>query len=276
MKGVAEEGGARAEADRYRALERAWQDDVGYALLDKPYEAAGSEAVFVKQWDRLIARLDTAPDGVLIEIGCGKGHFLRHLRATMRGRRRLVGIDLSRAVLSLPPAGLDGARADGEWLPFRDASASCVLYDGALHHMIDYADALAEAIRVLAPGGLLVIFEPMTSRFSQLAHRILDPIIFRQVVYESPIDIRYKRDFHLDTIGAVLRRHGLSFDLTRSDFLAYPLTGCYAGSAFARRPRLMRAVMALEDAIEAMPGLRRLAQVFAWRFTIVARKPTAG
>src|SRR6185503_20227648 len=86
------------EAEHYRRLERDWQDHVGYALLDKPYERRGSAAVFERQFDRLIELLDGPADGVVIEVGCGKGHFLQRVRTSGAAPRTLVGLDLSRAV----------------------------------------------------------------------------------------------------------------------------------------------------------------------------------
>jgi SAM-dependent methyltransferase len=265
---------AADEADHYRRLERAWQDDIGCALLDKPYQNPGAEAVFLRQWDRLIAHLDERAQ-VLVEVGCGKGHFLEHLAAAAARPRLLIGVDLSRAVFALPARGLSGVQADGERLPFRDGCASCVLFDGSLHHMIDYPQALREAIRLLQPGGLLLIYEPLSSRFSQLVHRLLDPIIFRHVVYESPIDIKYKHAFQTDRIIAVLREQRMAFAVSRSDVLAYPFTGCYASSFFARRERFMRFLIAAEDRAMAIPLVNRIASVFAWRFTIAARKDAA-
>jgi hypothetical protein len=151
-----------------------------------------------------------------------------------------------------------------------------VIFDGYLHHCIDYPAALREAVRVIAPGGSLIVFEPVTSWFSRAVHRLLDPIVFRRsVVYESPIDIRYKAGFRQNVIVAVLRDHGLELRESRSDFFAYPLTGCYAGSAFGRSVRLMRLLMAAEDRVAATPIVRRLASMLAWRFTIVATKPEA-
>lgn len=264
-----------AEARHYRALERAWQDDVGVELLDQPYETPGSEAVFHRTFDMVAAEIAPAPPGLLIEIGCGKGHFLQYLRAHPAGRdRRLVGLDLSRAVAALPAAGLTGVQGDGEQLPFRSGSASCVVFLGSLHHLIDYLGGVAEAVRLLAPGGYLVIHEPLNSPFTSWMHRLLDPIIFRtSVQYESPIDIRYKNDFHEHRIVAALREAGLAPRVYRSDFLSYPLTGCYAGSMFGRSAGLMRAMLRLEERIERIPGLRRVALWFAWRSTIVARRP---
>jgi NDP-sugar pyrophosphorylase family protein/ubiquinone/menaquinone biosynthesis C-methylase UbiE len=272
------DGGAREsaaeEADRYRALERAWQDEVGCHLLDKPYEQAGSAAVFEWQSDRLIELLDRTRDGVVVEIGCGKGHFLSRMQSvTAAPQRTLVGLDQSRAVFDLPAHGLAGVQADGECLPFRTASADYVIFDGSLHHCIDYPRALHEAARVLAPNGSLIIFEPVVSRFSTVVHRLLDPIAFRScAVYESPIDIRYKAAFRQEVVTRVLGQLGLRVRERYSDFLAYPFTGCYAGSLFGRSERFMRLLIALERQIAMVPILGRLARTFAWRFTIVATR----
>jgi hypothetical protein len=90
-----------------------------------------------------------------------------------------------------------------------------------------------QAVRVLAPGGSLVLYEPSSSWFNRLAHRLLDPIVFRAAQqYESPIDIRYKNAFQQRVIVEELQRLGLEMPTGTSDFLAYPFTGCYAGSVF--------------------------------------------
>jgi len=261
------------EAARFRVAERQWQNEIGHALLDKPYETPGSTAVFARQWDRIAAALRAAGSGPVVEVGCGKGHLLRWLRdAAAAPGRSFVGLDLSRAVFTLPAENLAGAMADGERLPLRDRSVAALIYDGALHHLIDYVDALREAFRVLVPGGLLILFEPVSSPFSRAVHHLLDPIIFRKTVYESPIDQRYKDAFDEETIAGFLAAEGALLRREHTDFLAYPLTGCYAGSIFSRSAGLMRALLALEELIARMPGLRRLTTVFAWRFLIVARK----
>jgi ubiquinone/menaquinone biosynthesis C-methylase UbiE len=261
------------EAEHYRRAEREWQNDVGHSLLDKPYEVAGSAAVFARQWARIAEVLRDAAPGPVVEVGCGKGHLLRWLRsAAPAPQRSFIGIDISRAVSSLTANQLDGVMADGERLPFRDASVSALIYDGALHHLIDYVDALAEALRILAPGGMLILFEPVSSPFSRAIHHLLDPLIFRKTVYESPIDQRYKDDFDEDVIARYLEEKGTLLTRRRTDFLAYPLTGCYAGSVFSRSEKLMRSLIALEDGVARTPALERFASIFAWRFLIVARK----
>jgi ubiquinone/menaquinone biosynthesis C-methylase UbiE len=266
-----------AERDEhFRRLERRWQEEVGRHLLDVPHDAAGSRAVFARQFQSVIDHIDLDRPGFLVEIGCGKGHFLSEVLAR-RGERgpMPIGIDLSRAVCELPAKGLSGMRADGEALPFRDDSVSCIVYDGALHHLIDFRAALRTAHRILEPGGKILIFEPVSSPFTRFVHHLLDPIVFRKVVYESPIDQEYKDYFHEDVILDALRELGLAPTAARSDFLAYPLTGCYAGSAFGRSERLMKALLAVESWMRRVPVLRSLAAALSWRVLIVARKAGA-
>ncbi|MGH7786896.1 MAG: class I SAM-dependent methyltransferase [Candidatus Binatia bacterium] len=261
------------EQQRDRREERAWQNEIGADLLDVPFTAAGSAAVFERQWERIAGALAGAPPGAVVEVGCGKGHLLAWLQRRL-GDRFCAGLDLSHAVRALPPQGLAGALADGEQLPLRSASVAALIYDGALHHLIDYPAGLVEAARVLRPGGVLVLFEPVSSPFTRLMHRVLDPIVARRAVqYESPIDQRYKHAFDETVITRALDAQGMTWSYERTDVLAYPLTGCYAGSPFARHEWLLRGCLALERRLLAVPGLRRAVQAFAWRMLICARKP---
>jgi SAM-dependent methyltransferase len=263
----------REKDDHFRRAERDWQNEYGHTLLDLPYETAGSAAVFAAQWERIRAGLSGAPRGTIVEVGCGKGHLLRWLSESDRtAGRRFAGIDISRAVEALPQHGLAGLKADGEALPFRDESLAGLVYDGALHHLIDYRGGISEALRVLQPGGLLIVFEPVSSAISRLIPKRLDPINFRKTVYESPIDQHYKGAFDEGQIVDLIAQRGTILARERTDFLAYPFTGCYAGSVFSRSPGFMRFLLGAERTLGGLPVVGRLARVFAWRFLIVARK----
>ncbi|NEU57335.1 class I SAM-dependent methyltransferase [Halorussus sp. MSC15.2] len=55
--------------------------------------------------------------------------------------------------------GFEAVRADAATLPFAAEGVDAVLVVDALHHFGDYERAVAEAARVLRPGGVLVIRE---------------------------------------------------------------------------------------------------------------------
>jgi len=264
-----------ATADRFRRLERRWQDEMGHAFLEKPYEHAGSKLVFEAQHHRIEAALGELPDGPLVEVGCGLGQLLGYLRQRPLGKNRLlVGIDVSIAVSHVPALGAAAIRGDGEFLPLVDGSIAGLVYSGSLHHVIGYQKAVREAMRALRPGGKLVIFEPSSSVFSRFVHRVLDPIVFRaSLEYESPVDQHYKHVFREEKVRRELEVCGAKITLARSDFFAYPLTGCYASSPFARSPRFMQWLLSVEHAVERTPIVAAIAGLAAWRFTITAEKP---
>jgi ubiquinone/menaquinone biosynthesis C-methylase UbiE len=94
----------------------------------------------------------SAPRDVL-EIGCGTGGFARRL-ADQHPGARLVAVDRSPRFADLTAArGILAQVADATALPFRDASFDLVAAMWMLYHVPDLDRALAEARRVLRPGG---------------------------------------------------------------------------------------------------------------------------
>src|SRR3546814_13033919 len=96
---------------------------------------------------------------------------------------RLVGIDLSREMLAVARANLERAgirhwqvrQGDLYQLPLANAAFDVALMHQVLHYLEDPEDALAEAARVLRPGGVLLIaaFAPhdVASLRHEHAHR---------------------------------------------------------------------------------------------------------
>jgi len=89
----------------------------------------------------------------LLEIGCGTGHWL----ATLGDRAaHVVGVEPSAGMLAHARRNAPGAslaRAFGESLPLRDACCERVVCVNVLHHSENKPAFLAEARRVLRPGG---------------------------------------------------------------------------------------------------------------------------
>lgn len=114
-------------------------------------------------------------DAATLEAGLafGDGEFERILDVgggTGRAARELDGatvVDAAGGMLrEARTRGVDGIQGDAGRLPVREGSVDAVTVVDALHHFPDAAVAVAEAARVLRPGGVLVVreFDPSTLR----------------------------------------------------------------------------------------------------------------
>lgn len=117
----------------------------------------------------------------LLDFGCGTG------RVTLLGARvglPVVAMDLSLEMVrqsreKLGPSLWSRVQfvvADGTRLPFRDGVFEAVVCAGVLHHIENVTVAIGEQLRVLSPGGRILIGEPSAdpSRLGRLLNRIAD------------------------------------------------------------------------------------------------------
>ena len=95
-------------------------------------------------------------DERLLDVGCGDGGVARLLRERVGD---VIGIDVEASEEWQDGDGLSFSVADGEQLPFADASFDLVHSKDSLHHMNDPRAALAEYRRVLKPGGAVLVVE---------------------------------------------------------------------------------------------------------------------
>jgi ubiquinone/menaquinone biosynthesis C-methylase UbiE len=108
---------------------------------------------------RILRELGLPERDPLVDIGCGTGEVTGRLRAACPGLR-VAGVDASLTLLAharsrgIPVAGGSAGR-----LPLRSGSAGSVLLRYVLQHLPAPEPALAEARRVLRPGGLLAVVE---------------------------------------------------------------------------------------------------------------------
>ena len=95
------------------------------------------------------------PGAVLLDAGCGGGLLAPHLEG--RGYRH-VGVDLRRPALELSAArGVVPVTGDVTALPLADGCADVVAAGEILEHVTDLPGTVAELVRVLRPGGLVVL-----------------------------------------------------------------------------------------------------------------------
>jgi SAM-dependent methyltransferase len=113
-------------------------------------------------WARALGHLLPALD--VVDVGCGEGYLTVEVA---RWARRVVAVDRSPAVLARAKAlagrrratNITFKRGELDRLPIDTAAADVVLLSQTLHHAADPAHALTEAVRVLRPGGQVLVLE---------------------------------------------------------------------------------------------------------------------
>jgi ArsR family transcriptional regulator len=149
---------AAVQADRAAAAERYfaghaadWDELRSLHVAESEVEAAVSRA------------LGEQPVGELIDIGTGTG---RMLELFGRAARRALGVDRSPEMLrlarvKLAQAGIQSELRQGDMyaLPVASGSADTVILHQVLHYAQQPAAAVAEAARLLAPGGRLLVVD---------------------------------------------------------------------------------------------------------------------
>lgn len=104
-------------------------------------------------WPPLLTAAQVGKGTRVLDVGCGTGELVGHLA---RAGAVAAGVDPAPAMVGRARGRNPGAtvrEGDAEHLPFEDDSFDAVLAVNALQLADDVEDALAEAARVLVPGG---------------------------------------------------------------------------------------------------------------------------
>ena len=113
-------------------------------------------------WARALGHL--LPPARVADLGCGDGYLT--IEAS-RWASRVIAVDRSRPVLERARAlakrrgvrNITWRQGELERLPLRDAVVDVAILSQALHHATDPAKALAEAARVVTPGGRVLVLD---------------------------------------------------------------------------------------------------------------------
>lgn len=113
------------------------------------------------------ALLELRPGDHVIEVGCGLGDNARELASLVGSDGGVVALDASEAMIDearrrsvgskLP---LDFVTGDACCLKFADNTFDACWVERVLEHLADPGRAILEMVRVIRPGGRIVVFEP--------------------------------------------------------------------------------------------------------------------
>jgi SAM-dependent methyltransferase len=145
-----------------RIYERLWRPTIARLSL-------GLTGPRVAEEQRIaLEMLDVRPGQRVIDVGCGPGNYTRPL-ARAAGDGLTVGLDASEVMLASAAEQGGGenlvyVRGDACALPFADGSFDFACSVGVIHMVEEPLLALEEMVRVLAPGGRLMVLATCATR----------------------------------------------------------------------------------------------------------------
>lgn len=155
---------------------------------EEPHYRPENQAKVRANLQRIAERTGT---GRMLDIGCGAGFVIDQVRDLFD---EVHGLDATRAMLDrvdLSSGNVTLHEGVAEQLPFEDASFHLVTAYSVFHHLADHRPVLAEAARVLRPGGVLYVDLEPNRAFWQAIDQVekshadrlgeLDEIVSREV-----------------------------------------------------------------------------------------------
>jgi len=180
---------------------------------------------------RLWTRRGLAEPAAVLDFGCGIGASLPHLHAAFPGAT-LTGLDVSHKSLAIAESRFPGIATlvpyDGAAVPLPDGSQDLIFSACVFHHVDaeEHIRLFAELLRLLRPGGRLVIFE----------HNPVNPVT-RYIVATCPFD---ENAVLIPAPTLAKRQQAAGFARVETRY-----TGFFPGPLRALRP--------LEPAMSALP-----------------------
>jgi ubiquinone/menaquinone biosynthesis C-methylase UbiE len=199
-----------------------------------------------------LVRLIPAPQAsypVVVDVGCGSGYSLPKL-AQRFAPRELVGVDIDPEMLAA--AGAEAARAgvavrlveaSSSRMPLPDNHADLLFCHQTFHHLVDQEAALAEFLRVLKPGGILL--------FAESTRRYIHSWIIR-ALFRHPMEVQRTAPEYLHMLrgaGFVVPEAAISYPYlwwSRSDLGV--LERCFGVQPSAQREETLLNLVAVKPA----------------------------
>ncbi|HMG87024.1 MAG TPA: metalloregulator ArsR/SmtB family transcription factor [Terracidiphilus sp.] len=150
------------------------------AFFDSVAGRLGKDYVPGKSWKSLAeALLRLMPPMVIADLGAGDGSFSLLLA---QNATKVIAIDSSAKMIEFAREqarrhhvkNIDYRLGDMEELPIDDEAVDLVFFSQSLHHALHPQHAIAEAIRILRPGGRIAILDLAKHRFEEAREMYAD------------------------------------------------------------------------------------------------------
>jgi ubiquinone/menaquinone biosynthesis C-methylase UbiE len=163
--------------------------------------------------DRLGELLGLPIEGRLLDAGGGTGRIAEGLKDRV-GHLTIADASLPMLRQAHEKACCDVTGAHTERLPFADEAFDRVIVVDAYHHLGDQPQSLAEFVRVIAPGGRLVIEEPDIDHFGVKLVALAEKLALMRSHFERA-----------EKIAERLERLGASVEIVREGHNFWVLAG---------------------------------------------------
>jgi ubiquinone/menaquinone biosynthesis C-methylase UbiE/DNA-binding transcriptional ArsR family regulator len=165
------------------------------SFFDSVAGRLGKDYVPGKSWKSLAeALLCLMPPMVIADLGAGEGAF--SLLLAQRAKK-VIAVDTSANMIEVAREqahrhgfkNVEYRLGDMEELPIRAASVDLVFFSQSLHHALHPERALAEANRILHPGGRVIILDLVKHRFEEARELYADEWLgFSETEIESMLE----------------------------------------------------------------------------------------
>jgi len=184
---------ASDQAAMRRVLKK--RQDKMRAFFDSVAGRLGKDYVPGRSWKGLAeALLRLLPPMVIADLGAGEGAFALLLAERAK---KVIAVDSSQKMIEVgreqalrhDVKNIDFRLGDMEELPIRDARVDLVFFSQSLHHALHPERAVAEANRILRPGGRIVILDLAKHRFEEARELYADERLgFSEAELESMLE----------------------------------------------------------------------------------------
>jgi ArsR family transcriptional regulator len=163
---------AEQDSEALRLALRRRQDKVR-SYFDELAGKFGRKYVPGRSWQGLAETLLTLlPPMTIADLGAGEGTFSQLLA---RRSKKVIAVDSSEKMVEYGRElarkhgvkNLEYRKGDLEEVPIRDATVDLAFFSQALHHAQHPARAVAEAARILKPGGRIVVLDLLRHSYEE-------------------------------------------------------------------------------------------------------------